>query len=345
MKKTVFVQNVPHYPTAWGDWLQNINLTTVQKGVGVWSIREYYQTLHYWSKQNFNLCIEMNKDNPKQLILDHFFAQNKGDRQSLSTIIDMQIAFDYLDADPKHRWCAFGMFFNPDNFNLGHTTISQRSNWIGRESNHRGFSTDEEIDKMLDSKFFYLTDPSVVHDTSSNIHTIIWFVMVRAADVPIYFIVPNPDLIGVSPRIDDTKSDDVRYHLINQHFGTVGDTIFRPSFSNNVIPLTPDKIVAGDKFHITPFEHGIFSWGYQEQFPKVNLKVHTNLNYQRDPNTNKITFEFNPGQDHGYLQIKWNSGTTMDLTQSSPSLDNIENKCKITLDVYKDSKYKYKEGN
>jgi hypothetical protein len=44
----------------------------------------------------------------------------------------------------------------PDNFDLGHTTISQRSNWIGRESNHLGCGTDEEIDKMLDSKFILL---------------------------------------------------------------------------------------------------------------------------------------------------------------------------------------------
>jgi len=344
MKRTVFVQNVPHWPTVWGDCLADINLTYLQTGLGLWSIREYYQTLHYWSKNNFNLCLDVVKNDPKFLSLDHFYKKNTGDDNAFNSAkIDMQMAFDYLDQDPMQRYCIFGLPFEPDNFNVGPDTITDRSNWISRIHKHGSVGSEDEANEVLDSKFFLLADPSNLHTVSNVLHVVAWFFLWRATDLPIYYLIPNPDLIGVSPTIDATDSDEIRYHVINPHFGPIGDTVFRPSFSSNVKKLTPQKIVAGDKFHVVPFEDGVFHWHYKEQFPKVPLKISSNLKYERDPETNKITFEFNPGQESGYFQIRWGSGSAWDVVNASPSLDFIENKCKITIDVHKDSRYKYKE--
>jgi hypothetical protein len=167
--------------------------------------------------------------------------------------------------------------------------------------------------------------------------------MYKAVDLPIYYIIPNPELMGIATNIDQASNEEIRYMGVDAHFGSVGDLIFRPSFSSNALEISPTKVVAGDKFHLTPFERGIFRFSYNETVPKVKIKVHTNLDYTQDELTNKITFEFKPGQETGYINIKWNYLGIMELTQSSRSLDLIENKCRFTFDVYRNSKYKYTE--
>jgi len=345
MKKTVFIQNQPHYPTVWGDCVQTINLTAMRRGLGPWIGKDFHQRLSLWSKQNFNLSIDYDRQDPTRLYLDHFYAQNTGSRRKNTCVIDLKIAFDYLDADPKHRWCLYGLLFNPGEMTLGPEFIAENSFWIARKT-RKGFNiTEEEEPDVINSKLFFLENGNEVDENSPVIHNITWFFLYRAAELPIYFLIPNPDMIGVTPYIDDVDTEQLRFHVINPHFGPIGDTIFRPTFSANVKVLDAQKIVTGEKFHVIPFDHGVFRWRFKEEFPKVNLKVISNLIFKKDEETNKIYFEFNSNQETGFFQIIWGNYTWADLLNSSRSLDFIENKCKITIEVYKDKKYKYDGTN
>jgi hypothetical protein len=171
----------------------------------------------------------------------------------------------------------------------------------------------------------------------------VWFFLYRAIDLPLYYIIPNPDMLGVAIRFNDIVDDDIRYMVTEPHFGTVGDLIFRPQYSKNAVQMTPTKIAAGERFHIDPFRGGVFEWGFKEQVPKVGIKVYSNLEYKRDEHTNRIYFKFNEGQQQGYVNLRWNSNALMDLAQSSHSFDNLQNKCTLTLDVYRNDRYKYQE--
>lgn len=345
MKRTVFIQSVPHYPTAWGDATQAWNVASLWKGMGIWSVRSYNQKIRFWTKQNFNIILDVDKENPDSLLLTHFFNQVSAETGSnLRKPIDLTAAFEYLDADPKKGTCAFGVFFDPQKDKLDSDFIFNESIWFTREPHPTVVNTEQETENALDMKFIDLKTMKPLNVNASDMMSITWFFMYRTDELPIYYIIPNPEMMGIAPDIDAASNDNVRYMGITPHFGSVGDWIFRPSYSSNVVELSPTKIVAGDKFHITPFEKGVFRWGFKETVPPVNIKVFSNLDYVKEENSNKIIFTFLPGQEQGYIHLRWNNSTVMDLTQSSRSLDNLENKCQVTFDVYKKDKYRYKEN-
>jgi hypothetical protein len=341
MKKTIFIQNVPHWPTAWGDAKSAWNVGSLFQGITKSPIiRDYRQQLGFWSKQNFNIIIDVDKEDPTGLVLTHFFSQNiaKPDANSrLTAKIDLEQAMEFLDSNPKQSTCAFGTFFDPYDMGGNQESMISGAKFFARQIHPLVASGEEEIDKSFDSKFYLLDDPSTTLE-GEKVTCICWFFMYRAVDLPIYYIIPNPDLIGVSPYIDTANTEDVRYMQVEAHFGSIGDLIFRPAFSHGVHELSPTKIIATDPFDVTPFERGVFRFGYNETVPKVNLKIHSNLKFTRDPESNKIHFEFKPGQDQGYLSVKWNYQSNLDITMSSRSLDNLENRCKFTYDVYKNSR-------
>jgi hypothetical protein len=342
MKKTVIVQQLPHYPTPWGDIQNAWNVGGFYKGLGIWEARDYYQRLSCFSKNNFNITIGRNKTKESTLTLYHFFKQHLPNRERLSIDIDMQTAFDYLDEDPASRSVAFATVFD-ENTNVDNQYITNNSRWITRllDSENRLAQNEETIEGHLKSEFVYLPDRSLVKSGSSKVLSIVWFFLYRTGELPIYYLVPNPDLTAISPYFDTEEDEEVRFWTTEAHFGSIGDIIFRPSMSKNIAYLGNSKIVAGDKFWLKPFGNSIFQWRYQEEVPKVNIKVISNLNWTRDPDSNKVYFEFKDGQEQGYIHIRWNENTVMGLSQTARSLGGLENKCVVTLDVYRNSSYKY----
>jgi hypothetical protein len=343
MKKTVFIQTLPHYPTPWGDATASWNLATFFKGMGTWTAKAYAQKLKFWSRQNFNIIIDIDKNNCSKLILKHFIASGATGGQKFVKEIDMQTAFDYLDQDSARRTCAFGVVFDPNAGGFNQEYIIDNSKWLTRQPHELVVEDPQRIEQCLQHKYCYLPDQDVIDENTDNIAAIVWFFVYRAVDLPIYYVIPNPDMLGVAFNFNDAENEQIRYAATEPHFGTIGDVIFRPSFSSNVIQMTPNKIVGGNEFDITPFRGGIFEWGFKEQVPKVPLKVFTNLQYTRDEHTNRIHFKFNENQETGYIHIRWNSNALMDLAQSSHSFENLQNKCNLTYDVYKNPRYKYTE--
>lgn len=340
MKKTVFIQTLPHYPTPWGDATASWNLASFFKGMGTWTARAYSQKLKFWTRQNFNIILDIDRKHPDKILLKHFMVPISPSGKDIINVIDMQTAFDYLDQDAQHRTCAFGAFFDPANIRMDHEFIINHSEWFTRSPHELVVQDESQIEEGVQRKFCRLPTNEIITN-NDNPAAIVWFFVYRALDLPIYYVIPNPDLLGVSFNFNDTENNTVRYMTIDPHFGSIGDVIFRPSFSSNVIQMTPTKITAGEEFDITPFEQGVFQWGFKEKVPPVPLKVLTNLNFVLIPNTNKIHFKFDEHQTSGYVHIRWNSTALMDFAQSSRSLDNLQNKCHITLDVYRHNKYKY----
>lgn len=343
MKKTVLIQTLPHYPTPWGDATASWNLASFFKGMGTWVARAYSQKLKFWSRQNFNIIIDVDKQDCSKLLLKHFVASTAMQGQGFQKQIDMQPAFDYLDQDSARRTCAFGVFFDPNKGSISPDYIINNSQWFTRSPHELVVEDEQRIEQCLDHKFCFLPDQTPIDNNAKDLISIVWFFVYRAVDLPIYYIIPNPDMLGVAFNFNDVENADVRYATTEPHFGTIGDVIFRPSYSKNVVQMTPTKIAAGEEFDIIPFKGGIFEWGFKEQVPPVPIKVFTNLNYTRDPSTNRIHFKFNENQETGYIHMRWNSNALMDLAQSSHSFENLQNKCQLTYDVYKNARYKYNE--
>lgn len=340
MKKTVIIHQIPHYPTPWGDAVNAWNTAGFWKGLGIWESRDYHRRLAFWMKSNFNIFLGRHQQRVNTLILAHFHGQHMAGPDRLYKEIDLQVAFDYLDEIPNGRTAAFATVFDED-AQLDHRYITENSTWICRKPSKHLPQTEEEMQQELDRAIVTLPDMEEVKTKDDKVRTIVWFFIYRTKDLPIYYIIPNPDMMAVSPDMDTEFDTPVRFWTTQPHYGSIGDIIFRPKFSKNVAILNPSKIVTGDKFWIHPFQNGLFASVYQEEVPKVPVKVTTNLEFKRDPDTNRVYFEFKEGQEQGYVNLRWNEDSLMGLTQSSRSLEDLENKCTVTYDVYRNSGYKY----
>lgn len=345
MKRTVFIQQIPHYPTPWGDAVASWNLASFMKGMGTWVARAYRQRLKFWSRQNFNIILDIEKDNPNTLLLKHFIIPTTASGEEMVKRIDMEAAIKYLDENPFNRSIAYGVFFDPNHRDFSTDYIIKNSKWFARPASRSIIQQDEEMEEEVNTPIVGVDTFQPIDKEASGLNCLVWFFVYRAVDLPIYYIIPNPDMLGTTMNFNDVNTDDIRYMAVEPHFGTIGDLIFRPTFSNNVLKMTPGKIVAGEEFDILPFEGGVFGWGFKETVPKVPIKVFSDLEFQRDSDTNTIHFKFNPNQQSGYIHIRWNSNSVMDLAQSSRSMDDIQNKCHITLDVHRNDRYKYQEGD
>ena len=345
MNPTVIIQNQPHYPTPWGDAVNAINSASWYHGLGIWKAREYSQTLGFWAKTHFNIVLGRHPDKDSTLILYHFLNQNLPQTSATPKLykeIDMQIAFDYLDANPKANSIGFGTLFDPNKDKIDNSFITQNSCWFTRETVGTGFSHNSPEEAETSRQFVRMPEEDVVDKDAKRIYAITWFFMYRAVDLPIYYVIPNPDMMGVAPSVDtEDKNAPVRFYVTTPHFGSIGDLVFRPTFSKNIAHIAPSKVIAGDEFWVEPFGNGLFSWKYQETVPKTNIKVISNLDWTIDSKSNRVHFKFKPDQEQGYVSIRWNENGVMGLTQTAISLDNLANKCNIMLDVYKNSRYKY----
>jgi hypothetical protein len=344
MKPIVIIQNMPHYPTPWGDAVNAWNTASWYQGLGIWKAKDYLQQLGFWAKTHFNIVLGRVIDKESTLLLYHFASQGMPVNRMAPPLhreIDMQPAFDYLDKNPKANTVAFGTIFNPTNDKLDNNFITQNSCWFARETAGTGFSHNSPAEVEINRRFVKLPDNEVIDNEANKLYAITWFFMYRAVDLPIYYIVPNPDMMGVAPNVDTEGDEPVRFYVTTPHFGSIGDLVFRPTFSKNIARLAAGKYVTGDEFWVEPFANGLFSWKYNEVVPKTNIKVISNLDWTIDAESNRVHFKFNPDQEQGYVNIRWNENGIMGLTQTAVSLDNLENKCNIMLDVYKNSRYKY----
>jgi hypothetical protein len=337
MKKTVFIQSVPHYPTSWGDASNSWNLGSYFTGLGVWHTKEFTQKLGVWSKQSYNIILDRHPGNePSKLVIKKAGSEySQFDNIKFSADIDLTVGMNYLDQNPHTRSVAFGYHCKDGMIPSG--DVLTQSQWVTRNILGKvNFDNEEEIAKDIKSQIIGLPEcKPLVEPETRYLPMLVWFYMYRAADLPIYYIIPNPDLMGISHNIE-CQYEKIRYRVIDPHFGTIGDLILRPKFSTNVGQMTPNKLlVKGDEFEIYPFEGGVFGWGYNEQVPKVGVKVTTDLDFERDPESNKLKFKWKDESKTGFINIRWNSTSVLDLSMSSHDYNFVQNKCQYTYDVYR----------
>lgn len=337
MKSTVFIQSIPHYPTSWGDATNSWNLGSYFTGMAVWHTKEFTQQLGVWNKQSYNIILDRHPGNdPTKLVIKKAGAEySQFDHIKLSADIDMTVGMRHLDQNPRTRAVAFG--YHCKNGAIPSGDVLTESTWITRNIlGKTNFEDEEEIAKDVKSRIISLPDCQPLEEPEDRkVQVLVWFYMYRVAELPIYYIIPNPDLMGVSHQIEEVY-DNIRYRVVDAHFGTIGDLILRPKFSTNVGQLTPNKLlVNGDEFEIYPFENGVFSWAYGEQFPKVGIKVTTNLEFERDPESNRLKFKWKDDSKQGFINIRWNSSSVLDLSMSSHDYNFVQNKCQYTYDVYR----------
>jgi hypothetical protein len=338
MKKTVFIQSLPHFPTPWGDAKNAWNQWSNFKGLGMWQSGEFTHQISSFSNQRYSILIDTHPTDPYKLILQkHGINANKFGQINFSTEIDMKVCFDYLDQNPSARTVAFGYHLNPED-KIPTGDVFNGSSWFTRKVVETATVGDDKFDDHIQAPLVKLPSEESYHAEGVDESTdsfLIWFFVYRAAELPIYYIIPNPDLMGVATHFEHSRGD-VRYRVVDAHFGTIGDLIFRPKFSSDISVMSPNKLFSHkDTFEVYPFEGGIFDWAYKEDVPKVHIKVLTDLKYERDPDTNKLKFTWPDDRKQGFINIRWNSHSVMDLTMSSHDHNFLQNKCQFVYDIYR----------
>ena len=170
----------------------------------------------------------------------------------------------------------------------------------------------------VENASFYIRNPKtdevtniITMETLQNPTLIPWFFCFKTKDFPLYYIVFNPNFVQVSGEIDGDYGDNKLFE-ISGHIGNVSKLLFQPKFSRNVREVGETNLfVKGDEFTVKPFGGWFVKRHLGDFFSKVNVKVDTNFDYIWEGD--EIVLNTN-SKNKGFLSIRWNSGTVMDMT-------------------------------
>jgi hypothetical protein len=179
--------------------------------------------------------------------------------------------------------------------------------------------TNNDHNSAVENASFYMRNPEngevtdiVTADVLKNPTMIPWFFCFKTKDFPLYYVVFNPNLVQVSGEIDGEYAGDNHVFEISGHIGNVSKLLFQPKFSRNVREIGEHNIfVKGNEFTVEPFGAWFVKRHLPEFFKEAKIKVDTNFDYRWEDN--KIVLNTND-KVKGYLSIRWNSGTVMDMT-------------------------------
>lgn len=159
-----------------------------------------------------------------------------------------------------------------------------------------------------------------------------FFGMVKAKNMPIYYLIVDSGLVHVGDGFDFHDVDsDVVFRKVTDHDGTVKENVFVPSFSDGAnLVGKHDLFTSEDTVTINFFEDArgiIKSNELTELLPDLSFTVESNL--QHTVQNNGVTLSFdNYFKDVGYVKIKFNLGHFFDNVQrkEDPSFEFVIHK-------------------
>ena len=146
---------------------------------------------------------------------------------------------------------------------------------------------------------------------SENFDVIPWFLVYKTNDADIYYIVLNHYAIQESANLSGRIDDNTFVHSIDNHGNNLNETLFQPRFSKNVKIVGNQLLVTGDKFTVSNFDNWFIRLHLSNTDLFDNAKVKCTTNFPVTRNNNQ--FEITVDNSVGYLYLRWNTATAMDV--------------------------------
>lgn len=138
-----------------------------------------------------------------------------------------------------------------------------------------------------------------------------YFFCFKTPNYPLYYMVFNPNYVQVSGDIDGDYGEH-RVAEISGHVGSISKALFSPRFSKNVREIGEHNVfVMGEEFTVEAFQGWFVKRNAPKFFKDIRPKVSTNFDYHWEGT--KIVIN-SKNKDKGFLSLRWNSGTPMDMT-------------------------------
>ena len=161
--------------------------------------------------------------------------------------------------------------------------------------------------RQADGKIYDITNNTVIEDEWTNI--IPWFFCYRTDDVPLYFLVVNPNSIQIVSSLDGKHGEHDHVFVLDSHLKGINSLIFNPKISRNGHLIDKQIVASGGNLSVTPFDNWFTSL-YPDFFKDANIKCHSNFKFEKVGNT----FNFDLTGNVGYIHLRWNAGTVMNTT-------------------------------
>lgn len=179
----------------------------------------------------------------------------------------------------------------------------------------------KDHNSAIENASFYTREPlydkdSVIKDMTTgevldNPTMIPWFFVYKTKELPVYYVILNPYYIQHSGQFDGWYKDNYIFGVTGHH-KNLSEIIFDPQFSRNVRKVGEHNLfIKGNEFTAKPFGTWFVNRHMQEFFDDAKVKVDTNFEYQIVDGVIHLNTN---DKKKGYLCVRWNSGTVMDMT-------------------------------
>lgn len=169
---------------------------------------------------------------------------------------------------------------------------------------------------VISKASYYIRDQERIIDLVSgeeynNPKIIPWFFCYKTNDVPLYYLVLNPNSVQCIDNIEGVYNE-IAVYTISNHLKNLSEVIFKPRFSRNAKVIGEHNVlVSGNEFSVKPFSSWFVKQHLPDFFKEAKVKVDTNFQYEwQEDGSLKIN---TLNKNKGYLVLRWNTATGMDM--------------------------------
>jgi hypothetical protein len=244
--------------------------------------------ISWFDKVDNNFRLAVCADGTADLILERPYNVNA---PYTNVKIYLDDIVEYVDRTPA-QVCMYGTVMTPEK--TSQQEVIKTSTYYGR--------TD-------DSGKIY--DMVTGEEVEANPILLPWFFVYRAKELPLYYIVLNPNNILLVGEVEGEIRDNKVFGITN-HLRDMNSLLFKPNFSRNVKQIGQHNLaVSGDEFTIEVFSTWFVKRHIPDFFKEANVKVDTNFEFTQEG----TKFKFNARDTkRGYVILRWNTGSTMDMS-------------------------------
>lgn len=287
MTKVFLIQTEMGIPDPWND---SINMCNVAVNPGLDSVNNnnaqgYKSQMSFFQRVDTRFVISSSEDSGADLILKKPYSVN-------GPHLGIQIKLDDIVSMIEKTPFGIVLFASPFGDIKNHQEAVESATFYSR------INTGEVINLKTD-------------DIVENPTFIPWFFAYKTKELPLYYIVMNPHSIQITDNFEGEYGEN-KVYTISNHLKNVSELIFKPKFGRNVRQIGDHNLVVkGEEFTLHPFETWFVKKHFPHFFDNATIKIDTNFDYEIVEKKIKIK---SLNKKRGFLSIRWNSGTLMDMT-------------------------------
>ena len=285
MKHLVLLKEGDYRPNIFSSLVEVVNNTSLKE--------EERDQVSFFTRTDFSLRLYANMTVTKDqgaLALAHYSVNPYEAEQDPNKFraVDVELMREALE---EHKFVLFAVI--SDTFIVADYGLVNHGIYIVRddEGNLINYETKERL----------VSDGSVIN-------AVTFFGMVKAGDLPVYYLITDSNVVHIGDGFDfDDTDHDVLYRKITDHDGTIKENLFVPKFSDGTTLVGKyDLFTVSDKVTISFFEDGVIAYSdLTRLLPELQIDIQSNVPVECEQN--KVVVNMS-STDVGYVKIFFKLG-------------------------------------